>query len=88
MSWNYRSNAYDSLKASYIHFLESNGFTNFIGVSGAIRGSKIITVYIYKCDKIEFEKLNGRSDGYRRYWVMPIYELEDCIKYSVSCVKK
>ena len=39
------------------------------------------------CVLEEFEKLNGKSDGYRRYWVMPVWESEDSIKYSVSCRK-
>ena len=83
MSWRFKR--YDNLKASYTHFLEDNNFTGFFGVEGPIRGSKIISVYIRKDSKVEFEKLNGHSDGYRRYWVMPIYESENCIKYSVSC---
>lgn len=82
-----RNNIGYSLKASYIHFLKSHGFTHFFGVDSAIRGSKIISVYVYKDAKQEFEKLNGKSDGYRRYWVMPIYESETSIKYSVSCRK-
>ena len=85
MNWNF--NFGSTLKASYTHFLESNGFTRFFGVDGAIRGSKIISVYVYKDAKQEFEKLNGKSDGYRRYWVMPIYESKYSIKYSVSCRK-
>ena len=85
MSWNF--GRYSNLKASYTHFLENNGFTRFFGIDGPIKGSKIISVYVYKDSKIEFEKLNGKSDGYRRYWVMPIYESENCIKYSVSCRK-
>lgn len=76
-----------SLKVSYTHFLESNGFTRFYGVDSAARGSKIISVYVYKDAKQEFEKLNGKSDGHRCYCVMPIYESEDSIKYSVSCQK-
>lgn len=80
-------NFLNNLKTSYTWFLKYNGFTRFFGVDSAIRGSKIISVYIYKDAKEEFEKLNGGSDGYRRYWVMPIYESEDSIKYSVSCVK-
>ena len=78
---------YNTLKASYTHFLYNNGFTRFYGVDSAIRGSKIISVYVYKDAKQEFEKLNGKSDGFRRYWVMPIYESKTSIKYSVSCVK-
>ena len=78
---------YNTLKASYTHFLESNGFTKFYGVDSAIRGSKIISVYVYKDAKQEFEKLNGKSDGFRRYWVMPVWESDNSIKYSVSCVK-
>jgi hypothetical protein len=45
-------------------------------------------VYIKKEHKQEFEKLNGGTDGYRRYWVTPAFELEDSIKYLVSCVKE
>ena len=78
---------YNTLKVSYTHFLESNGFTKFYGVDSAIRGSKIISVYVYKDAKQEFEKLNGKSDGYRRYWVIPVWESDNSIKYSVSCVK-
>ena len=87
MSWSLNTRLGYSLKASYTNFLWSNGFTKFYGVDRAVRGSKIISVYIYKNAKQEFEKLNGKSDGYRRYWVMPIYELENSIKYSVSCRK-
>jgi hypothetical protein len=76
-----------SLKASYTHFLESHGFTHFFGVDSAARGSKTISVFIKKEHKQEFEKLNGGTDGRRRYWVTPAFELEDSIKYSVSCVK-
>lgn len=76
-----------SLKMAYTHFLENNEFVNFFGIVGAIRGSKCISVYIYKNAKQEFEKLNGGSDGYRRYWVMPIWEGEDSIQYNVSCIK-
>lgn len=83
----YRNSIGYSLKASYTRFLESHGFTGFYGVDSAIRGSKIISVYIKKEHKQEFEKLNGKSDGYRRYWVMPVWESEDSIKYSVSCRK-
>ena len=43
-----------SLKTSYTHFLESNGFTRFYGVDGAVRCSKIISVYVYKDAKQEF----------------------------------
>lgn len=75
----------DSLKTCYTHFLYSNGFTQFFGVVGPIRGSKIISVYVRKEYKQEFEKLDGRSDGYRRYWIMPVWESYDSIKYSVSC---
>lgn len=85
MSWN--NGAGLTLKSSYTHFLWNNGFTRFYGVDNAIRGSKIISVYVYKDAKQEFEKLNGKSDGYRRYWVMPIWESDDSIKYSVSCRK-
>ena len=56
-------------------------------MESAIRGSQIISVYIEKEHKQEFEELNGKSDGYRRYWVMPVWESEDSIKYSVSCRK-
>ena len=35
----------------------------------------------------EFEKLQGKSDGYRSYYMMKIWESEDSIKYNVSCVK-
>lgn len=76
-----------SLKASYTHFLESHGFNHFFGVDSAIRGSKIISVYIKKEHKQEFEKLNGGTDGYRRYWIMPVWESDDSIKYTVSCRK-
>lgn len=82
-----RNNIGNSLKASYTHFLESHDFTNFFGINSAIRGSKCISVYIYKDAKQEFEKLNGGSDGYRRYWIMPIWEGEYSIQYNVSCVK-
>lgn len=82
-----RNNIGNTLKASYTHFLESHGFNHFFGVDSAIRGSKIISVYIYKDAKQEFEKLNGKSDGYRRYWITPVWESEDSIKYSVSCRK-
>jgi hypothetical protein len=81
------NNMGNSLKASYTHFLESHGFTHFYGVNSASRGSKIISVFIKKEYKQEFEKLDGGSDDYRRYWVMPVYEMEDSIKYSVSCVR-
>lgn len=76
-----------SLRASYTRFLEHHGFTHFFGVDSAIRGSKIISVFIKKEHKQEFEKLNGETDGYRRYWVTPVWESEDSIKYSVSCRK-
>lgn len=76
-----------SLKTMYTHFLENNGFTKFMGVDSAIRGSKCISVYVHKDAKQVFEKLNGGSDGYRRYWVMPAWEGEDYIRYNVSCVK-
>jgi hypothetical protein len=52
----------NSLKASYTHFLESHGFTHFYGVDSASRGSKIISVFIKKEYKQEFEKLDGGSD--------------------------
>lgn len=80
-------NYYDSLKACFTHFLEDNGFTKFYGVEGAIRGSKCISVFIYKLSVEEFEKLQGKSDGYRSYYMMKIWESEDSIKYNVSCVK-
>lgn len=83
----FRYNNLSSLKMCYTHFLEDNNFTQFFGVDGAIRGSKILSVYVKKEYKVEFEKLNGQSDGYRRYWVMPIWESEDSIKYSVSCIR-
>lgn len=83
----HRNNIGYSLKVSYTHFLESHGFNHFFGVDSAIRGSKIISVYIKKEHKQEFEKLNGGTDGYRRYWIMPVWESEDSIKYSVSCRK-
>lgn len=76
-----------SLKTAYTHFLENNGFVDFFGIDSAIRGSKCISIYIYKDAKQEFEKLNGGSDGYRRYWIMPIWVGEDSIQYNVSCVK-
>lgn len=82
-----RNNIGYSLKASYTHFLESHGFTQFLGVIGATIGSKNISVFIKKEHKQEFEKLDGGTDGCRRYWVTPVYELEDSIKYLVSCVK-
>ena len=77
----------DSLKACFTHFLEDNGFTEFYGVESAIRGSKCISVFIYKSSVEEFEKLQGKSDGYRSYYMMKIWESEDSIKYNVSCVK-
>lgn len=83
----YQNDMRTPLKMAYTHFLENNGFMNFSGIDGAIRGSKCISVYIYKDAKQEFEKLNGGSDGYRRYWVIPIWEGEDFIRYNVSCVK-
>lgn len=83
----HRNNIGYSLKASYTHFLESHGFNHFFGIESAIKGSKIISVFIKKENKQEFEKLNGGTDGYRRYWVMPVWESEDSIKYSVSCRK-
>lgn len=76
-----------SLKALYTHFLESHGFTQSLSVESATIGSKNISVFIKKKHKQEFEKLNGETDGYRRYWVMPVWESEDSIKYSVSCRK-
>lgn len=76
-----------SLKALYTRFLESHGFTHFFGVDSAVRGSKIISVFIKKEHRQEFEKLNGETDGRRRYWVTPVWESEDSIKYSVSCRK-
>jgi hypothetical protein len=81
------NNMGNSLKASYTHFLESHGFTHFFGVDSASRGSKIISVFIKKEHKQEFEKLDGGSDDYRRYYVMPVYETDDSIKYIVSCRK-
>lgn len=54
-----RNNIGYSLKASYTHFLESHGFTQFLGVIGATIGSKNISVFIKKEHKQEFEKLDG-----------------------------
>ena len=82
-----RNNIGNSLKTSYTRVLQSHGFIHFFGVDSAIRGSKNISVFIKKEHKQEFEKLDGGTDGYRRYYVMPILESEDSIKYSVSCVK-
>lgn len=81
------SRYYDSLKTCFTHFLEDNGFTEFYGVESAIRGSKCISVFIYKSSIEEFEKLQGKSDGYRSYYMMKIWESDDSIKYNVSCVK-
>jgi hypothetical protein len=82
-----RNNIGYSLKASYTRFLESRGFTQFLGVIGATIGSKNISVFFRKEHKQEFEKFDGGTDGRRRYWVMPIWESDDSIKYSVSCRK-
>lgn len=52
----------DSLKTSFTYFLEDNGFTEFYGVGGAVRGSKCISVWVKKTHRDEFEKLSGKSD--------------------------
>lgn len=81
------SRYYNSLKTCFTYFLEDNGFTEFYGVESAIRGSKCISVFVRKPFEKEFEKLQSKSDGYRSYYMMKIWESEDSIKYNVSCVK-
>lgn len=78
----------DSLKTSFTYFLENNGFYEFYGVEGAARGSKCISVYIKKPHQVEFEKLNGKSDGYHSYYMSKAWEFDDSIKYNVSCVRR
>lgn len=77
----------DSLKTSFTYFLEDNGFTEFYGVQGAIRGSKCISVYVKKTHRDEFEKLSGKSDGYHLYYMSKMWEFDDAIQYNVNCVK-
>lgn len=79
---------YDSLKTSFTYFLEDNGFYEFYGVEGAIRGSKCISVYVKKTYQDEFEKLSGKSDKYYSYYMSKTWEFDNSIKYNVSCVRK
>lgn len=77
----------DSLKTSFTYFLEDNGFTEFYGVGGAVRGSKCISVWVKKTHRDEFEKLSGKSDGYHSYYMSKMWELDDSIQYNVNCIK-
>jgi hypothetical protein len=65
--------------------LEDNGFTEFYGVQGAIRGSKCISVYVKKTHRDEFEKLNGKSDRYHSYYMSKMWEFDDAIQYNINC---
>jgi hypothetical protein len=65
--------------------LEDNGFTEFYGVQSAIRGSKCISVYVKKSHQEEFEKLNGKSDGYHSYYMSKMWEFDDAIQYNINC---
>lgn len=79
---------HDSLKTSFTYFLEDNGFTEFYGVNGAIRGSKCISVYVKKIHRDEFEKLSGKSDEHHSYYISKMWEFDDAIQYNVNCVKR
>lgn len=76
---------HDSLKTSFTYFLEDNGFTEFYGVQSVIRGSKCISVYVKKAHQVEFEKLNGKSDGYHSYYMSKMWECDDAIQYNINC---
>ena len=76
---------HDSLKTSFTFFLEDNGFTEFYGVQSAIRGSKCISVYVKKSHQEEFEKLNGKSDGYHSDYMSKMWEFDDAIQYNINC---